>query len=327
MCLAAVPGGPVDLQGPLDTGKSELCLKKQPASWADTQPAACIITGGTVTISSLNVTGPRPLVVVAHDQITVTALLDVASHRATAAVGAGSGPTDCQPFGRNAADAPAGGGGAGGSFMFPGGDGGTGDGVNHQGGLAPSSDVGAPSRLRGGCPGQPGGGGKPNDGGAGGGAVYLVSAGTIAVSGTIDASGAGGVGGDAQDGGGGGGSGGMIVLYGAQVTTASTTLLIADGGGGGGGGANSGLNPRGSNGQDPMLATPIAAALGGPGGILIGFTGGDGGNGYATGSAATPGLSGDTGAGGGGGGGGGGYIQSNRDLGAAALSPAASIQP
>jgi hypothetical protein len=334
VCLADKPSGQVPLQGALDTDKSNannLCLKNQPDNWTATQPEACFIVGDTVTISSLNVTGSRPLVIVAQTQITVMNLLDVASHRATGAVGAGSmSAGGCKPFGGSPGIGPPGGGGAGGSFLFPGGKGGTGDGINQVGGLAADADVGAPARLRGGCAGQPGGGGKPDDGGAGGGAVYLVSAGQISILGKIDASGAGGAGEDGQHGGGGGGSGGMIVLYGSKVATMIATILIADGGGGGGGSAQSGPTIKGTDGHEPIPASPILPAFGGAGGILIGGDGGDGGNGYPALTTTIPGLlgnSGDQGAGGGGGGGGGGYIRSNQNLGAAAVSPAADAPP
>ena len=45
-------------------------------------------------------------------------LLDVASHRATGAVGAGTGTAgDCNPFGSSPDNGPPGAGGAGGGFM------------------------------------------------------------------------------------------------------------------------------------------------------------------------------------------------------------------
>ena len=237
VCLDVAPTAAVALPATLDTDKSGLCLKDQPASWtAALQPDACFVVGDTMTMASLAATGSRPLVIVARSQINVMALLDVASHRSNLIVGAGSGPTDCKPFGRSPGNGQpngGGGGGAGGSFMFRGADGGSGDALNHQGGQAADADIGPPTRLRGGCPGQPGNGGAPTDGGAGGGAVYLVSGGTISISGKIDASGAGGGGGDATDGGGGGGSGGTIVLYASSITTSSATVLIVNGGGGG----------------------------------------------------------------------------------------------
>ena len=335
VCLAAAPGGQISLPGAIDTDKSSLCLQAQPPSWTATQPAACIIVGDIVTVSSTSVTGARPLVLVAQTRITVTGLLDAASHRSSGAVGAGAGsPGDCRPFASSPGAGPPGGGGAGGSFAFPGGNGGTGDSVNQPGGQAASAIVGSPARLRGGCAGQPGGGGSANDGGVGGGAVYLVSAGTISVTGTIDVSGAGGKGRNAEHGGGGGGSGGMIVLHAASIATMQGTLLIADGGGGGGGSSahdTSQQTANGDDGHEPILQTSIVPARGGAGGVgTMGFNGGSGGNGYPALSNTMPGLkgeAGDTGSGGGGGGGGGGYIRSNLALGMATVLPAADIKP
>jgi hypothetical protein len=212
------------------------------------------------------------------------------------------------------------------AFLQPGG---TGDGVSQSGGQAATGVVGAPMQLRGGCPGQPGGAGKPGDGGAGGGAVYLVSTGTLSITGDIDVSGAGGAGVDSLHGGGGGGSGGMIVLHGSSITTSSSSILIANGGGGGGGSAKAGGSMKGVDGHDPVLAVPIAPAPGGTGGIFNAGAGGDGGSGFPAFVSTSPGLTGqagDAGAGGGGGGGGGGYIRSNQGLGAAAVSPATDIQ-
>lgn len=331
VCLGAKATGQVQLQGTLDTGKSALsnpCLKSQPTSWTTSQPDACIIVGDTIAVTSLGVTGSRPLVLVAETGIAVMNLLDVASHHATGAVGGGSRSAgDCNPFGSSPDNGPPGAGGAGGGFAFPGGNGGTGDGTNRAGGQAVGTVLRASPGLRGGCVGQPGGGGNASDGGAGGGAVYLVSAGTISISGKIDVSGAGGAGRDAQRGGGGGGSGGMVVLHAAFITTTATTILIANGGGGGGGSSaldQSQQTARGGDGHEPVLMTPIAPALGGSGGFLpaSGLNGGEGGRGYPALSSA-----GDTGASGGGGGGGGGYIRSNHDLAPAAVSPAADIQP
>ena len=329
VCLDAAPSQPISLTGMLDTDKSDAknpCAKQQPAGWTDAlQPEACFVVGTTVTVVSLDVTGRRPLVIVGTTGISVMSLLDVGSHRMPHAVGPGAGPTECKMFARAPGSGQGGGGGAGGSFAFAGADGGTGNGVFEVGGLVSGSDIGPPARLRGGCAGQPGGRGKPDDAGAGGGAVYLVSGGAISIPGKIDASGAGGGGGDATDGGGGGGAGGMIVLHGASIATTSSTILLADGGGGGGGGSFGG--PKGDDGEDPAVAIPIAPAPGGPGGVVIGATGGNGGGGFSAAIAATIGMSGDTGAGGGGGGGGGGYIQTNHDLKTAVTSPFATIPP
>jgi hypothetical protein len=339
VCLGAAPTGPFQLDGAFDTGQSTKCLTPLPDSWMATQPDACIVVASTVMIGPATVTGPRPLVLVGAHSITVTSLLDAASRRMTSAVGAGAAPTDCKAFPTQPVLGPAGGGGAGGSFTFPGADGGKGDGVFHAGGSAATADVGAPTRLRGGCSGQPGGGessdaGKPGAGGAGGGAVYLLSGGEISFTamGKIDVSGAGGGGGNATEGGGGGGSGGMLVMYGLPITTQGNTVLIANGGGGGGGGAVGVPDPpAGTGGGDPSLQLPIVAAAGGPGGIVVSQNGGNGGAGFAVSvgvvAIAVLGGNSDTGAGGGGGGGGAGYIRANQDLKTAVVSPAADIKP
>jgi hypothetical protein len=328
VCVGARPTNAVPLSDTLDTDKSEQCLKKQPESWKNSpssQPDACIVVAGSVVIDSLHVTGRRPLVIVADSAITVMTLLDVASHRAQHVVGAGTGSgEDCKPFAGDPGNGPpgGGGGGAGGSLRFAGGTGGTGNGVNQPGGLAADVVGGAPSHLQGGCAGQPGAGGKADDGGAGGGAVYLVSGGTISIPGRIDVSGAGGAGQSSLHGGGGGGSGGVIVLYAVgSINPMATTILIADGGGGGGGAAQSDppIAPS-EDGGEPVLALPIVAATGGTGALVAAEgRGGSGGAGYPAPSsgAAVPlilGGSGDQGAGGGGGGGGGGFILSNHAI-------------
>jgi hypothetical protein len=334
ICMDAKVTGQVQLQGTLDTEHSTQCLPQVPPSWTATQPDACIVVGDTVTVMSTRVTGLRPLVIVAQTQISVNGALDAGSHRSTF-VGAGAGAasaSDCPPFSANPGLGPPGGGGAGGSFSFPGGNGGTGDGVNQPGGKAAPQIVGSPTRLRGGCRGQPGAGGAQTDGGAGGGAMYLVSAGTIAISGRIDVSGAGGAGQSSQHGGGGGGSGGMIVLHASSIATTSTTILVANGGGGGGGAAVS--EPplvKSTDGKEPVFVLPIQPAAGGTGGAVAGEgAGGNGGSGFPASPLGNPGLiglSGDIGGAGGGGGGGGGYIRSNQALGMAVVSPSPDVRP
>lgn len=88
VCLDAAATGQVQLSGTLNTDTGTQCLKNQPASWTAAQPDACIIVGDTVTVAALNVTGTRPLVLVAQTQINVTGLLDVSSHRVSGIVGA-----------------------------------------------------------------------------------------------------------------------------------------------------------------------------------------------------------------------------------------------
>ncbi|HEY6180471.1 MAG TPA: hypothetical protein VIX73_38780, partial [Kofleriaceae bacterium] len=244
LCLDAVPSGVVTLTGTLDTDRTDTspsnpCLPTQPASWtASLQPDACIVVGDKVTVASLIASGKRPLVIIGGSAIAVTTLLDVGSRHLPPA-GAGANSTECQPFKRDPGIGTGGGGGAGGSFGGQAGNGGQGNNGNRTNGQAADADVGDPARLRGGCPGQAGGNSRDGDVGAGGGAVYLVSGGTITIMGAIDASGAGGLGATANNGGSGGGSGGLIVLHGAAISTTATSLVFASGGGGSGGGAAS----------------------------------------------------------------------------------------
>src|SRR4051812_32586685 len=133
VCLDARATGQVQLQGTLDTDKSDQnnpCLNHQPTGWTTPQPEVCVIAGDRVNVMSVVVTGSRPLVIVAQTQIDVAGLLDIASHHDVGAAGAGAASAaDCKPFGNAPAMGPPGGGGAGGGFMFPGGDGGTGNGA------------------------------------------------------------------------------------------------------------------------------------------------------------------------------------------------------
>src|SRR5205823_6159952 len=121
------------------------------------------------------------------------------------AIGAAGDSADCMP----AIAATGGGGGAGGSFAGAGGSGG-------DQALAPGSKAIAGvtitwSSLRGGCKGTAGAGmGGVDNSGHGGGAVALLAA-SIAIEGTLDASGSAGGAGHFS-GGGGGGAGGMIAL-------------------------------------------------------------------------------------------------------------------
>lgn len=328
LCFDAVPSGALTLSGAIDTDRSDTspsnpCVKVQPASWINAlQPDACIVAADKVTVTSLVATGKRPLVIVGGSALAVTTLLDVASRRGAA--GAGSQSTECRPFKRAPGTGSGGGGGAGGSFGGQAGNGGLGDGGNRQSGQAADPDVGDPTRLRGGCAGQPGGNAPAGSGGAGGGAVYLVSNGTLTITGTIDASGAGGNGGAMQNGGSGGGSGGLIVLHATAISAMPGSLVFASGGGGGGGGAASGppATSRGVDGQDPTVGLPLATALGGAGGQISDGNGGKGGDGYPAAGNSLDGTGGDNQAGGGGGGGANGVVLSSQALTGAVVSPA-----
>jgi hypothetical protein len=282
VCFAQPPSGMVLLptNETIDTTSSPLCMHVS---------GACVIAGSRVVLAfgATSVVGSNPFVLIGAAQIDITGKLDVSSHRG-GGTGPGANPADCALA--PASTDPTG--GPGGSF---GGRGGKGGDANLFSAGAPSGPTIVPTMLRGGCPGSPGnpGGGEA---GAGGGAVYLISAGQIAISGTVDASGAGGGGGGSDLGGGGGGAGGLIGLDAPIVSVIGQ--VFANGGGGGEAGDATAI---GNNGADP--STPSSPASGGAGAAT---NGGDGGNG-----AAGTTLTGVNGQGlnqGGGGGGGAGVI-------------------
>ena len=306
VCLASAPTGDLaSLGGTLDTTNSPQCA--QLASGGD----FCVIAATTITLqTALRAIGTRPLVLLASDSITTTAIIDVASHRVngTDEIGAGGDSLLCSAGTAPATLSGTSGGGAGGSFTGGGGNGGAGATLS---GSAPGGAGGLPgganiivSELRGGCPGQQGAGSSTDAGarGHGGGAIFLLAGSSITVQQTINASGEGGGGGIANvSGGGGGGSGGLIGFD--APTIAVTGVITANGGGGGEGDGNT----PGSPGNE---TTTESAATGGTGAI----NGGNGGNG-SSGAAAGPGSVGATGTlgggfrgGGGGGGGGAGYV-------------------
>jgi hypothetical protein len=274
----------------LDTGtgvssQADLsCAMLKPGS-AD----VCLVAGTTVSIAAaatLAVTGPRPLVIGADTMVMIDGTVDVASHRA-GLVGPNADAAGCNPGTVTA----FGGGGAGGSFGTAGGNGGLD--ANNAG---PGSTAGAvltPATLRGGCAGTDATAPGSSPGGHSGGAVALVAA-TIAIGGTINASGAAGGGGNTS-GGGGGGTGGMIALHAGALAVNPAARVFANGGGGGGATDSNG-NP-GQPGGDPT-----GPPMGGGGGSGAN-TAGDGGAGYP--ATTTNGAKGANNLDGGGGGGGG----------------------
>jgi hypothetical protein len=298
--VPTLPTAGVALPAMIDTGTSPLCSTD--AAFTDaSQPAACVIVGTTITTpGNTNVRGSKPLVLVATDSVTIDKNLDVAAHRGQA-VPAGGNWSGCGSPGSGADHTTGAGGGAGGSFITKGGDGGAGDGGNASAGTAAVA-LGTPAFLHGGCPGSHGGDGSQNAAGIanGGGAIYIVAANSITISSLVNASGSGAVGGGHASGGGGGGSGGMIVLYAPQIDASGN--LLANGGGGAGGGDN---NSDGMNGSDEMIAMPLVAPPGGNG------PGGAGGDGSTNGTGGTSAANGANNDGGGGGGGGAGFIGIN----------------
>ncbi|HEY5922702.1 MAG TPA: hypothetical protein VIV11_13565 [Kofleriaceae bacterium] len=286
ICIVA-PTGPLTVPMPttLDTGTSPMCLP-----YSGTHPGEfCVIAGTTVDVTStLVVRGARPLVVIASGVLTISGTISVASRRAGAIRGAGANPTVCgAPQAATAME-----GGAGGSFGGRGGTGGLGEEAPPGPAAAPA--VSTATVLRGGCR---GGNGTSGAGGDGGGALYLIAGGSIAImGGTINASGAGGGRStENNEGGGGGGSGGMIALEAPTVSNVGGQVF-ANGGGGGGG------NESSEHGGEAMSALVAA-----PGGRDLDHSG-DGGDGSA-GATLTGGDGQDGTDGGGGGGAGAGVIR------------------
>jgi hypothetical protein len=322
LCFTQIPSGGVALTGNLSTNAgSNQCAATGTWSWTTAnQPDACVVAGGTITISgTLTATGSRPLVLAATDTITIATLVVAANDNGGAP---GAPASTCGAFATAPGnDSGGAGGGAGGSFVTAGGNGGTGDAVKGIGGTT-SPTTGAPTVLRAGCEGQRGGQGTTTGANPGhaGGAVYVVARNIIAITGAINASGSGGDGGNSPGAGGaGGGTGGSIVL---DAPTISAMVLVANGAGGGGGASQGG---PGNGGNAPSITTPLTPA---DGGNANGGGNGKGGAGYANQAAATVGQSsGGNGHGGGGGGGGGGYIRANTAITGATASPRIDIVP
>jgi hypothetical protein len=323
VCLDPLPTDPIaDLSGTLDTETSPSCL----ASVA----AACVVAATDVTVPSgktLQVTGSRPLVVIATGTLTIAGTLDASSHAVPVKAGPGALGATCNAF---AATPSARGGGAGGSFAGLGGSG--------AGAITPTTGNGGEPpavittiEFRAGCPGQNSGGPTANRfglGGLGGGAVYVMAGTAIDVSGSVTASGAPGTGGECTDasaclggsgnahGAGGGGSGGMIILEAPVVSV--TGAVFADGGGGGEGSSST------INGNDGKVPDGNAAAPGG--GLEAGApsNGGNGGAGSHAAIAAANAEPGDDPGAGGGGGGGAGVIRLH---GAPSIAGGGSVSP
>lgn len=273
----------------------------------------CLIYVTSVGIgagATLSATGSRPLAIASTSTMGIAGIIDVASRRADNKTGPAASGT-CAFSASPEADLGGAGGGAGGGFGAVGGNGGRGDSDTSQGGdgdAAPglAGPTLTPMVLRGGCRGQAGGnesagGGAGGTGGHSGGALYLYAATSIAISGSIRASGAGGNGGAVQAGGGGGGSGGMVVVESPTISGPGT--IAANGGGGGEGGARVGMSSvRGQPGDDGAATSD--PANGGVGDDNRFGYGGDGGAGATAAEAGTTSI-----VSGGGGGGGVGIIK------------------
>ena len=299
VCLTTTPTQPVALPAAIDTMSGCTQIVMQASG-----PELCVVAGTTVTVpGATRATGPRPLVVVATQALTVEGTIDASS--SAAAAGAGANATQCAAAGTGADDTGGGGGGAGASFGAKGGDGGRGDENDNgapngkaAGGVATAAQT--PDAVRGGCKGGNGGdaGAGRGTGGNGGGAVYLIAGTsiTIATNGGVYAAGAGGGAGPACGGGGGGGSGGMVGLDAPTITI--TGKVAANGGGGGGGGSSGTAAGAGGDGTTTMWNTRAAAGTspggngvaGGQGSALGNLTGQNGPNGDCGGGAGGGGV-------------------------------------
>lgn len=298
------------LRGPLDTTDDPRCRAHRIDLGAATP---CVIAAERISVPfPLRVVGDRPLVLVATEAITIGAVFD-ASSRGDGASGAGA-QTDCaSPTGIGTASAA--GGGAGGTLGFTGGRGGA---AGLAGAVVPAP-VSPLVAFAGGCAGGDGGAFTGQSararGGAGGGGVYLIAGASIDVHavGSINVSGAGGVGGGLGQGGAGGGAGGMLGFDAPAIVIEGN--VIARGGGGGGGGDSA----AGKAGGEADVTKPNAAVQGGAGGGG-GGGGGDGSNGtiggFPTGNPSK--------AAGGGGGGSGRVLFYGQRTGAGVVNPAPS---
>jgi hypothetical protein len=305
-----------------------------------TADGLCVVQAGDVVIAAgatLQVSGDRPLVILAAGDVTIEGTLDASATGSTPGPGGGASSGGPMPGGAGGAsfvEQAAGGGGGG--LQGSGGRGG--DAVGYSGG--PGGTGSAIAGLRGGS----GGGVQGGVGaGAGGGAIQISAGGAIVVRGTISAGGGGGPGGPgAMFGGAGGGSGGTIVLEAAEVDL-GVARIVAPGGGGGGGGLISFTDvggacsyPAGSAGTDGRDVDETGVAGGGASSpAAAGGAGGDIGDGAPGGLGNTDPRSCGSfyptyGSGGGGGGGAGCVLVRNAsgtaDYGAPALArPAITV--
>ena len=147
LCLQTVPSGNQSL-GDVDTG---MCNDQGEQIAMIGQTSVCVVAGSSVDVGDSNVTGSRPLVVVATGDINQSGYLDASS-----ATGRGDGPAandaSCTMSTNDGSNSASGaGGGAGGSFGTAGAGGAGGNGaIGGTPGAAATKPV---DTLRGGCKG------------------------------------------------------------------------------------------------------------------------------------------------------------------------------
>jgi hypothetical protein len=257
----------------------------------------CTIVASQITVSNVVVTGSKPLVLAASQQISIQGILDVSSAGGGQASGPGANWSGCP----NTLDANSGGnGGAGGTIniqvlndLYQAGNGGFSSGANPDASY-PQTPFAA---FHGGCAGGLGDvtNGGPQPRADSGGALYLMAP-DVNVSGAILADGAPGAGGSFGDGGGYGGGSGGIVAFDAVTIETLTATIHAYGGGGGAGGETSAPGPGGTG------------HLGGQSNVVGGASGGNGYNNATRAFSGGNGNSSQAATGGGGGGGGAGAV-------------------
>ncbi len=227
-------------------------------------PDACICRSDRLTIGDLTVTGPRALVLLAYEDVTITGTIELG------ATGEEAGPGAA--FTQSIETAGGGLGSSGGND-----------------GAAPSFDEALVPLIGG----VSGGASCSAPGGGGGGALQISAGQTITVTGVISAGGGGGNGGPSDCAGTGGGSGGVVLLEAPEVS--ATGKVLANGGGGGGGGSR--FHGGGYPGTDALLSLDVAPGGGGQDdhGCLAETTfGGYGGSGAAAADEAADGAPGDS---------------------------------
>lgn len=231
--------------------------------------------------ANVQVTGSRPLVIVAGDMVEIDGAIDAGGHGITpgpggAASGMGSGAGGAGKH-ESSDDSDSGGGGAGYGTAGAAGGGISGLCTLAGGSAGPAYGDAPITTLVGGSGGASSSGTacSPDPGGGGGGALQISSAVGIAISGVINVGGGGGHG--ATDcgqsdvnSGAGGGAGGSLVLQAPAIV--NTGVLAANGGGGGGSSSTGSGNAM--PGQDAHAST--AVATGGTGPRAMGGSGGAG---------------------------------------------------
>jgi hypothetical protein len=258
----------------------EWCGQPEPSIVVDelSDPEVVILTFtnfGITDVGSLKLVGERPVILAVFGDGTINGIIDVSADENTP--GAGGNHSCGSSAGDNGVGSYVSGssGGGGGGYGTSGGMGGNQTAWKFSGGSGGDtrgSETLIP--LLGGCPGGRGGGCYTKSA-AGGGAIQISAAGTLTITGEIQANGGDGLPGCLSKGGGnGGGSGGGILLEGNIVDTTDGDLSVK--GGDGGNGRAGGLGGDGANSSDleggagePEFTTGAGGGGGGYDRILI----------------------------------------------------------